>query len=160
MSSSIAAPASFIDTPRHPDLLRLFTYWNARRADRPAPARADIDPAQIKTLLPDVMIWNAQRQGEPFTIRLVGERIVRFVGRNNTGQSATFGMPADAAGVMTEVLGRVAASRTPLFRIGKAYWLLEKSYRNFEACYLPLSSDGETVDMILGGVKFDVDARG
>ena len=61
-----------------------------------------------------------------------------------------------AATVMNAVLARVANSGAPLFRSGKAFWLAEKSYRDFEACYLPLSADGETVDMIIGGVVFDV----
>ncbi|HEY4941569.1 MAG TPA: PAS domain-containing protein [Rhizomicrobium sp.] len=158
MNTPSGAPASFIAAPRHPDLKHLLEYWTARRGARMAPARADIRPAQIKTLLADVMIWNVDADGGPYTIRLVGDSIVRFVGRNNTGADATTGMPEDAAAMMTAVLTRVARERAPLFRIGKVYWLPDKSYRDFEACYLPLSSDGETVDLILGGVKFDVGA--
>ncbi len=150
-----AAPADFIETPRNPALKQLFAYWTAKRGVRAVPARADINPSEIKPLLPDVMIWKAEASGGPYTIRLVGERIVRFVGRNNTGASATLGMPEAAAAAMNAVLAQVVTSGRPLFRIGKAYWLAEKSYRDFEACYLPLSSDGGAVDMILGGVTFD-----
>jgi hypothetical protein len=145
----------FIDTPRNPDLSRLLDYWTAKRGSRIAPSRADIRPAEIKALLPDLMIWNVGLDGAPHTIRLVGEAIVRFVGVNNTGNSATAGMPEEAAAIMTAVLDEVAAARAPRFRIGKAFWLREKSYRDFEACYLPLSADGERIDMILGGLKFD-----
>jgi hypothetical protein len=150
-----AAQADFIAAPRSPALRSLFAYWTAKRGTAAAPARADIRPAEIKPLLPDVMIWNVEEIGGPYTIRLVGERIVRFVGRNNTGVPATHGMTETAAAGMTAVLDDVVRARLPRFRIGKAYWLQEKSYRDFEACYLPLSSDGRTVDMILGGVTFD-----
>lgn len=149
------APASFIDAPRHSTLKSLLAYWQSKCGARGLPARADIRPAEIKALLPDVMMWDVNRAGEPYTIRLVGENIVRFVGRNNTGEPATINMPPDAAKAMLDILSQVVASRTPRFRTGKAFWLQEKSYRDFEACYLPLASDGNTVDMILGGVKFD-----
>ena len=142
----------FIDGPRHPDLQALLDYWTAKRGARAMPARADIKPAEIKSLLPDVMIWSAI---EPFTIRLVGDHIVNFVGANNTGKPATDGMPADAATVMRTVIMHVIAAKAPRFRFGRAFWLPRNDYRFFEAAYLPLSADGENVDMILGGVKFD-----
>jgi hypothetical protein len=148
--------AIFIDAPRHPDLQGLLDYWTAKRASRFAPSRADIRPMEIKGFLADVMIWNVGVGAAPHTIRLVGENIVRFVGANNTGKPATAGMSDEAAAVMTGVLSDVVRARAPRFRIGKAFWHREKSYRDFEACYLPLSPDGETVDMILGGIKFDV----
>jgi hypothetical protein len=157
-SPSMSQPI-YIEAPRHPDLQALLAYWTGKRGSRDVPPRADIHPSEIKTLLPDVMIWNVGRDGAPHTIRLVGENIVRFVGANNTGQPATNGMPDDAAATMNAVLTEVAVARLPRFRVGKAFWHREKSYREFEACYLPLSTDGETVDMILGGLKFDVKAR-
>jgi hypothetical protein len=148
------APVAYIEAPRHADLRALHHYWNAKRGARAMPGRADINPAEIKPLLPDVMIWSAL---DPFLIRLVGDHIVRFVGANNTGRPATHGMPTDAASRMRAVIATVIESRSPRFRFGKAYWLAEKSYRDFEACFLPLSADGESVDMILGGLKFDFD---
>jgi hypothetical protein len=150
--------AAFIEAPRHPNLKTLLAHWTGMRGARPAPSRADIHPARIKSILGDVMIWNVGKNGGPHTIRLVGENIVRFVGRNNTGEAATFGMPPDAAAVMNGVLDEVAQAASPRFRVGKTFWHREKTYRDFEACYLPLSSDGEAIDMILGGVVFDVSA--
>ncbi|MBI3675085.1 MAG: PAS domain-containing protein [Proteobacteria bacterium] len=147
----------FMESPRHPDLIRLWQYWSSKRgAKKVVPARADILPSEIKSLLPDVMIWNAEGVGGPYVIRLVGEHIVRFVGQNNIGQFATVGMPVDAAAMINYILTRVLETHEPLFRSGKAFWHVEKSYRNFEACYLPMSSGNGAVTMILGGVKFDV----
>ena len=64
----------------------------------------------------------------------------------------------DAGRVMTMVLETVIGSKSPRFRSGKAFWKPEKSYRDFESCFLPLSADGETVDMILGGMKYDIES--
>ena len=147
----------FIDAPRDPNLQHLYAYWREKRGLRRAPAREDIRAEEITALLPNVMIWNVDKLGGSFTIRRVGENIVRFVGRNNTGASATEGMPAEAAVVMTAVLTRVAKSLTPLFRAGKAFWHQGRAERDFEVCYLPLSADGVTANMILGGLAFAPD---
>ena len=152
MTDETQSPVVFIDKPRHPDLQALLDYWSQKRGTRAMPARADIKPAEIKPLLPDVMIWSAI---DPYLIRLVGDHIVNFVGTNNTGKPATDGMPPDAAAGMRVVFLQVIAAKTPRFRFGRAFWLPKKDYRFFEAAYLPLSADGETVDMILGGIKFD-----
>jgi|SRR5580700_4585575 hypothetical protein len=146
-------PVVYIDAPRHPDLKTLFQYWTSKRGARTMPLRADIKPAEIKPLLPDIMIWSAV---EPFLVRLVGDHIVAFVGGNNTGKSATHGMPPDAANSMLTVLNDVIASKAPRFRLGKSFFVPEKAYRDFEACFLPLSDDGNNVDTILSGIKFDV----
>lgn len=158
ISIAILPPATFIETPRHINLQHLFAYWASKRDGRAVPSRADINPSQIKSVLGDLMIWNVGKAGEPHTIRLVGENIVRFVGRNNTGEAATHGMPPDAAAMMVAVLDQVAETQSPRFRIGKAFWHRGKSYRDFEACYLPLSVDGQSVDRILGGVVFNLNA--
>jgi hypothetical protein len=143
----------FIDEPRDPDLYALWEYWNAARGDRAMPHRADIDPAQIPKLLPHVIMYTVMPDGG-YTIRLVGEEIVSFVGRNATGSKAGAAMPARAAEILHRVLDEVATERLPKFRAGKAHWQPDRSYRDFEACFLPLSADGETVNIILCGIAF------
>jgi len=92
--------------------------------------------------------------GGGYTIRLVGDEVERFVGRNATGERAGSVMPPRAAELMVTILDAVATERAPKFRAGKAHWYQDKAYRDYEACFLPLSADGETVDIILGGVRF------
>jgi len=152
MTGTDQPPVAYIVAPRHPSLQTLYNYWLAKRGARAMPARADISPAEIKPLLPDIMIWSAT---PPYVVRLVGDNIVRFVGVNNTGKPATQGIPDEAAPTIIEVIETVIKAKTPRFRVGKAFWTPNKAYRDFEACFLPLSADGETVDMLLGGLKFD-----
>ncbi|HTW34493.1 MAG TPA: PAS domain-containing protein [Rhizomicrobium sp.] len=149
-----STPVVYIDAPRHPNLKALLQYWLSKRGARLMPLRSDIKPSEIKPLLPDIMIWSAI---DPFHVRLVGDHIVAFVGGNNTGKPATHGMPPDAAESMLGVLNDVVTSKAPRFRLGKAFFVPEKAYRNFEACFLPLSDDGNNVDTILSGIKFDVE---
>ena len=143
-----------IATPQAPILVRLFEYWDAKRAGRLMPSRADIDPAELRVIVLNVMLYDVVEPGRLYRIRLVGQAIVDFVGANNTGKMAGDGMPPEAARRMVEILNSVVARRAPRFRVGAAYWHRAKAHRRFEACFLPLASDGETVDKILAGNVF------
>lgn len=145
--------AVFIDAPRDPHLRALHEYWDTARAGRLMPSRADIDPVKMPKLLPYILMYNVV-PGGGYTIRLVGQEVERFVGRNATGEPAGAIMTPRAAETMIMVLDTVATSRAPKFRAGKAHWHQDKNYRDFEACFLPLSAGGENVDIVLCGVKF------
>ncbi len=145
--------ARFIAAPMHPALRALLAYWTEKRGPRLMPARSDLHPREIKPLLPYLHLWNAQ---PPYVIRLVGGHIAQFDGINYTGEPATAGLPPNAAAMLLHILDQVTATKAPLFRAGKAYWSHERSYRDFEACYLPLSADDASVDMILGGYIYDM----
>jgi hypothetical protein len=146
----------FINQPRDPDLHALYEYWNTVRGARLMPRRADIDPTKIPKLLPHIIMYTVVPSGGGYTIRLVGEEIVDFAGRNATGDAAGTTMPPRAAEILNDILETVVTERTPKFRAGKAHWQPDKSHRDFEACFLPLSADGEAVDIILCGVRFSV----
>jgi FixJ family two-component response regulator len=145
--------ATFIDAPRDGDLRALYQYWDTVRGGRAMPQRADIDPTEIPNLLPCVIIYDVLPGDDGYRIRLAGGEVTEFVGRNLAGQLAGSFMMPRAAEMMKRILDTVAKDRVPKFRAGKAHWHPEKTYRDFEACFLPLSSDGETANMILGGIK-------
>jgi hypothetical protein len=146
-----------IAAPTDPILIRLLSYWEAKRGGRRMPSRADIDPTELRSLVHHVMLYDVVEPGSLYRIRLVGQAIVDFVGVNTTGKSATDTMPPEAARRMVEILTSVVTNRSPRFRAGYAYWHRDKSYRKFEACFLPLSPDDQTVDKILGGHVFEAD---
>lgn len=146
--------ANDIAAPVDPILVEIFAYWDGKRAGRIMPGRADIDPTELRGLVNNVMLFDVVEPGRLFRIRLVGEAIVDFVGVNNTGRWAHETLPPGAAERMVEILTSVVATRAPRCRAGFAYWHVAKAYRRFEACFLPLSSDGATVDKILSGNVF------
>lgn len=67
----------------------LFQYWNRLRDGRPAPQRAEIEPADIKTLLADTFILELDTRGIP-VFRLAGTRLCATHGRELKG----FAFPA------------------------------------------------------------------
>jgi hypothetical protein len=152
-ASAPITEATFIDAPRDARVKALYDYWDGLRQGRIMPARADIDPTTIPSLLPLIIMYDVAVGGS-YSVRLVGEEVVEFVGRNATGSPAGSIMPQRSAAMITHILDAVTSERAPKFRAGKAHWLADKTYRDFEACFLPLSADGDTVNIVLGGISF------
>lgn len=148
-----ASEATYIETPRDAMLVALYDYWKKKRGSRAMPSRSDIDPIEIPTMLPWIIMYDVLPEGG-YAIRLMGEEVVSFLGRDATGETASEVLTPRGAEMAVRVLDGTVADRAPKFRAGKAYWSEEKSYRNFEACFLPLSPDDRTVDIILSGIRF------
>lgn len=66
--------------------MALFQYWNRLREGRRAPTRAEIEPADIKTLLADTFILERDARKEAI-FRLAGTRLCAIYGRELKGFS-------------------------------------------------------------------------
>ena len=112
-----------------PDLLEMYAYWQRKRGARAMPTRADIEPAEIKRLLPGVLLVDVRGENP------VGKRVA----------DAFFGP------TLENVLGcyqTVVDHREPY--LDDDYYLRDGDYFADEAnIFLPLSNDGEHVNMIL-----------
>jgi len=65
---------------KHRSIRELFDYWNERRGLKPAPERADIEPAAIRRVLADTFILAFEpERGHPF--RVAGTRLCALFGR-------------------------------------------------------------------------------
>ena len=73
-------------TIKTPMVADLYAYWLKRRGDRPMPRRADIDPADIKSLLPNLFLTEFTL--DPFRVRyrLIGTEIVNHAHFDFTGR--------------------------------------------------------------------------
>lgn len=65
---------------RHEDSQALFQYWNTKRGERSAPARADIEPADIRKLLPQVFIGETTFEDD-IVFRLAGTGLCALAGQ-------------------------------------------------------------------------------
>jgi hypothetical protein len=65
---------------RHKNSLELFEYWTAKRAGRAAPSRTDIEPADIRSLLPHVFICDLAGK-ESLSFRLAGTAVCALYGK-------------------------------------------------------------------------------
>jgi hypothetical protein len=154
-SANAIEAARDLAAPSDPNIVEIFQYWDKKRGARRMPRRTEIDLAELRGLVHNLMLLDVVEPGRLYRVRLVGGAIVDFAGLNITGEWAETRMPPDAAAQMIAILTSVVITRAPRFRAGRAYWHAGKSYRRYEACFLPLSPDDDRVDKIMTGIAFD-----
>jgi hypothetical protein len=77
----------------------VFDYWNKRRANRPAPERADIDPTEIRHALGDTFMLAADFVDQ-LRFRLAGTRVCALFAREIKGEAfETLWTEASRAGI-------------------------------------------------------------
>lgn len=130
-------------------LRHLWQYWNRKRGERAMPGRPDIEPLELKPHLGRLVLADVVRGGPEtrFRYRLIGTAVTDLVGRDATGKFLD-----DLYGVNYEFMivayRWVAANRRPL-RVTGDLRHAQREWVHIESLDLPLSRDGETVDMIL-----------
>lgn len=134
-----------------PKLAALWEYWDKKRGSRPMPSRADLDPLEIPRLLPVVYLLDVLHDPVRFRIRLVGTSVREFAGEDFTGQIMDENIYAHRADDAIDVLKLVVEKKVPIGIRGNAIFEQGREWQKNEALVMPLSSDGETVDMLLGG---------
>ena len=137
----------------HPNLRRLYDYWDGKRAGRRMPARADLDPLDIRFAIGDVILVDVV-EGTPlrFFIRLHGTHLSERTNFDLTGKFLDE-MPApEFRDLSARSFRKVVRTCEPLH--AQAERLLDDRMHRYEAIILPLSSDGERVDRIMVGMIF------
>lgn len=141
----------------NPVLAFVQTYWHAKRGTRAMPARADINPADMKEHLGWVMLLDALPGFVDFRYRVIGTRVTRYFISESTGKTVTevFAPYGEAAVKGVQAVYRKAArDRTIVRSYGGAGWL-GRSFLDFDALAMPLSDDGETANMVMSVFTFD-----
>lgn len=136
---------------RHADHRALFDYWHARMQGDRLPARADIDPAELRSLLPRLALIDVLReeQGLAFRYRLTGTEIVSRAGRDPTGKRFEELYRGDYLQTANETYRQVVESARP-HTSDRVYPLVPgREYMTYDRLLLPLAGDGVTVDMIM-----------
>lgn len=142
--SEVRMPLRLNSTDCH---LRLYVYWDDKRAGRRMPARADIAPEQIRALLPNLMLIDVLE--DDFRYRLVGTRIVEDMGRNLTAASAgSYVEPAPYAAAVIDTYRRVRDLGVPVFTGG--VYVSPRGVKHWVSrLLLPLGADHMHTNMIL-----------
>jgi hypothetical protein len=79
----------------HMDVRAMYDYWLARRGGRAMPARADLEPVEIKKLLPMLVLVDVMADARRFVYRLVGRR--RLPSAATIRREGRWLMPSSAA---------------------------------------------------------------
>ena len=146
--------ASFAAARAHEEL---FAYWASLKSGAQLPSRCDLDPGDIKRLLPTISLIYVIRRpddAEPidFRIRLAGTGLYGVYGREITGKRLNEIYNTAAADYWRAELNKLVAERKPAVGAHSLAWR-GAAHLSILWLRLPLAADGERVDMILG---FDV----
>jgi hypothetical protein len=126
-----------------------YRYWQHKAGDRAMPRRADIDPAEIPKLLPDVMLVDVMPDGR-YRYRLIGTENARAHGINATGRYLDEVVAGDEYKVHVMALyNECVRQRRPLY----SECLFMGSHRqaperHTKVLFMPLSEDGESVNIV------------
>lgn len=137
--------------PEHcdPRIKELVSHWNGLRPDGGLPGRQHLDPVRIPSVLANIWLVDVQREPMRFRFRLVGTRVVEFLGRDPTGRwiddvyPSFTGTPVEMEFVACATTGELR------WRRGAPMMEASKDYVQVERIALPLAANGSDVDMLL-----------
>jgi hypothetical protein len=129
-------------------LRRLYDYWEAKRGERVAPTRRDINPVEIPDLLGCVNIYEVREDPRDFKIRLNGSEVAEMLGRDITGKYCSTVISGPDA-VRCKAAFNICVDRRSPAIVETSLAFSDKPYITQTMIVLPLSSDGERVDMII-----------
>ncbi len=134
-------------------LRALKRYWDDKRGSRAMPARADLDPVDIPEILPYIMLVDTAETLEDFRYRLVGTEACRGFDRDRTGARFADLPRIESFDEVFDGYWRSFQERTPQYYHGPLALTGEDGIE-FSRLTLPLSLDGNHVDMILVGIVY------
>jgi hypothetical protein len=135
---------------KHTSSRELFGYWTARRAQRAAPERSDIEPSAIRRVLGDVFILEFERrEGHPF--RLAGTRVCALFGRELKGTAFVNLFDDETRAHAAQLVAGVADEMTGLVA-GASGHTGEGWEQDVELILLPLTQRGQTHARMIGAL--------
>lgn len=131
----------------HPDVLVVLEYWQRKCAGRAMPSRSDIDPGELRHFLPHITLVDVVDDPRRFVYRLVGTAEVELRGYDPTGKAVTDAFFATSAAEALKHYEAARGSRAPHY-IADPFQAVDR-FIGEEDLFLPLSNDGDTVNMIM-----------
>ncbi len=142
------------DTASSPLVREFYAFWRTRCRDGRLPAKADLDPVDMRAFLANILLLEVLHDPLDFRYRIIGERIVERLG-NMTGQTVGATALASVSNSAFRNYAAVAETGQPQFLEGRTM----TAFRSDMPCVLsrvhcPLAADGRTVDHIISCVTF------
>ncbi|MEQ8585793.1 MAG: PAS domain-containing protein [Thalassobaculaceae bacterium] len=136
----------------HEALRGLYAYWDARRGDRDMPARSDLDPVDVPDLLRHLILLDVTYDPLRFKVRLYGTEVTDLRGRDLTGRYLYEGDPTFIGEQTRPWNVETVETRRPHSVTGPFTDISDGRSGTFYRLGLPLSEDGERVDMLMIGL--------
>jgi hypothetical protein len=134
-------------------------YWNEKRGTRAMPSRADIKASEMREHLGWMMLVEALPDFSEFRYKLMGTLVAQYFLGDSTGKTVAEAFenasrPEVTAKAVRAMFRKCAREQIIIHCFGDAGWI-GRGYESFDCICLPLSDNGETVNMILHAFTFD-----
>jgi hypothetical protein len=143
------APATEMMPFTDPRLEQAYEYWRRKAAGRKLPRRRDIDPIEIPKLLPDVMLVDVETNGR-YRYRLIGTENTQAQGVTATGRYLDEVLPGpEYRNHVLALYDEAVREKQALY--SECLFLSPERLapeRHTKVLFMPLSEDGETVNMV------------
>ncbi|MDZ4868136.1 MAG: PAS domain-containing protein [Alphaproteobacteria bacterium] len=150
-SKAVEDPAFILDpslTASHPIIDQAIRFWRDKRGARLAPARGDIGLQESKAFLAHLQIFELIDGGPAYRVRLMGTAIVKALGEDSTGKTFDRRSPLPVVRRVLSAIEWVLQHREPLRTFTPRTAAEGRDFFAHETVFLPLSSDGRSIDMI------------
>jgi hypothetical protein len=138
-----------------PDIIsKAMAYWDRIRGVRAIPRRNDLDPVDIPKLLPFIMLVDVLDGPLDFKFRLIGTEIDAIISDDYLGRRFSAIPHMTSGNKVWAEYETVVRGRQP-FTGTVDYVGADRYVRGIRHCLMPLSADGETVDMVFVAVEID-----
>jgi len=130
-----------------------YHYWRSKCSDQCMPSWSDINPAEIKSLLPNIVVLHIEHDPLDFIEKITGEMILSRSVENSMGKNwrdyEGRGPGSKIWNVFEEVVNEKQASFHSIPYVG-----LHKEFMKIETVTCPISEDGKTVSRIICFVEY------
>ncbi|VAV97270.1 hypothetical protein MNBD_ALPHA02-992 [hydrothermal vent metagenome] len=139
-------------------LQKIYQYWLSMKGDRFIPSRADLDPTEITGLLQYISLIDVDTNTSRYKMRLIGTETVKAMGIDVTGKYLDEMPQAEA--LLKKNYDWLVQEKKPYINFDRLKWS-SKTYLEYYALGLPLSENGEDVNMLMFGMyyQFPVEKR-
>jgi len=131
-----------------PDFRLLLEWWHGKRGERAMPARADLDPSELRQLLHRLLIIEVSHEPSDFRYRLAGSQTYDIHGVELTGRCVLDIKPQGQGRLLWNDMCEMLERKQPQ-HVMLQFTNQEGQPRSYRVLRLPLSRGGDTVDQVL-----------
>jgi len=143
---------NLIDQIKTPMLRKLYAYWNNVRGARELPAWRDFDAHHLSFIVSNMLLIEVHDEPLRFRFRAHGLQLAWRVGYDMTGKLVDDLPHPQNRAVLLERCHWLVANRSPY--VGHSEREVAGHQIPYEVVWLPLSDDGDRVDLLLGGLEY------
>lgn len=130
-----------------------YSYWKSKNTNQVLPTWAHINPAEIKSLLPNIVVLHVQHDPLDFVEKITGDMILSRSTENTMGIKWSTYNGRGPESKIWQVMEEVVVTKQPSFH-SIPYVGIHKEFMEIETVTCPISEDGETVSRIICFVEY------